>query len=197
MEVPLKNFYKIIEKKYLPNGEKDKSVGTEVIFNILEQKVNIKKCESIFIKSLALLALNNNLTTEKIRRHLIFSKSIDLFNETQFNNFCIFLKKIQELATQGKGASQITESSDNSKLLKIATEAKVRQESTISKFILGAIILGILMTILTFYWYQIRPSNIRKNCYSEVSSSYPVKYTSKAKFEFLYETCLAKYGITQ
>ena len=102
MQNQFNSFNQTVEKKYLPNGDKDVAVGRDVIFNLLDKKVEIKVCESIFLKSLAILALNNDLTIERLKGHLATSKTLDLFTEEKVVNLHIFLKKIELLKALGK-----------------------------------------------------------------------------------------------
>jgi hypothetical protein len=195
MQNQLNNFNQTVEKKYLPNGEKDVAVGRDVIFNLLDKKVEIKVCESIFLKSLAILALNNDLTIERLREHLAASKTFDLFTEIKVANLHIFLKKIEEMAAQGKGASQIVEKIPQ-QVVNVASSvtADTSQVSARPQTIIALIIIAASLIATGFYWYQIRPSEIRKSCYAEVSNSPDV--VSRDKFEFRYKICLNKYGIT-
>ncbi len=193
MQNQLNNFNQIVEKKYLPNGAKDVAVGRDVIFNLLDKKVEIKVCESIFLKSLAILALNNDLTIERLRGHLATSKTLDLFTEEKVVNLHIFLKKIEELAAQGKGASQIIEkTSQQVSGVAISTTANANQASAKPQTAIALIIIGASLIFTGFYWFQIRPSEIRKNCFVEV---YGDKLNASKYDEKEYGVCLSKYGL--
>lgn len=48
------------------------------------------------------------------------------------------------------------------------------------------LIIAIVGIILSFYWFSVRPENIRKNCY--ISS---VKYYGSVN----YEACLIEHGL--
>lgn len=136
MQNNLNNFYQTIEKKYLPNGQKDIFVGTTSLYNILNKQVDMKTCESIFLKSLSILALNNGLTVEKLKEHLTASKSIEHFNESQIVHFNTFLLAVNKLAQDGKGVSSA-----------INIESQGNKAVGLSSYLAGILIFGSLVII--------------------------------------------------
>jgi len=83
------------------------------------------------------------------------------------------------------------------------------------KTIIISSILVILILGAAFYWFQLRPTQVRKNCYTEAKekaisllgkkvADQPSQYSDMAKignyflkddFQFLYQNCLKKYGL--
>lgn len=58
-------------------------------------------------------------------------------------------------------------------------------------------IAGVILLVLLagFYWYEIRPSNIKKDCYSS-SVKRVVELKGKVSdYENVYELCLQKNGL--
>ena len=53
------------------------------------------------------------------------------------------------------------------------------------------IIIGLVLFVSVFYWFQIRPSNIRKNCIKEINYANLGAQYVQGK----YKTCLATYGL--
>jgi len=66
-------------------------------------------------------------------------------------------------------------------------------------FLITALWLILLFTIFSFYWFQLRPVNIRKICSknadrvsSQISSGF---YDVKKTYQAVYSDCLDSYGV--
>lgn len=66
---------------------------------------------------------------------------------------------------------------------------KVHLKKVNTKFLL--IVVGLVSVILFFYWYQWRPSEIRKSCAEEATKGGRIKTIE----DNLYRECLAKRGL--
>lgn len=53
----------------------------------------------------------------------------------------------------------------------------------------------IIIILSYFYWFQIRPANIRRGCYREIYSALHKNVEIISPLELKYEYCLHKYGI--
>lgn len=63
------------------------------------------------------------------------------------------------------------------------------------KWILASILI---ITILSFafYWFEVRPSQIKRECFTEVDKERSLKFMySKDDFEFYYRNCLREKGL--
>jgi len=60
-----------------------------------------------------------------------------------------------------------------------------------NKKIILQILLSLLLIAGWFYWFQIRPMNIRKSCVNEAMKSYSEKRRNNA-----YRICLVKKGLS-
>ena len=62
--------------------------------------------------------------------------------------------------------------------------------------IVSLTILIIAMVAGTFYWYEWRPTQIRKNCYdSIITNPFSTELEQKSEFEYQYQDCLRKNGL--
>lgn len=55
----------------------------------------------------------------------------------------------------------------------------------------GIIIIVLILILGTFYWYELRPTNIRKKCYNIATSG----FSSVGNFNLNYESCLLDNGL--
>ncbi len=201
MQNQFDDFNQAVEKKYLPNGQKDIYVGAKSLFNILNKEVDIDTCETIFIKAIAILALNSEtFTLEKLKSHLTASGSEMLFSETQALHFHKFLQAVRKLAHDGKGLSQMVEEInqvDKANVQPIHTPEQPVQQLITRPYIVALALVCVITLLTGFYWYQLRPTNIRKSCYVEVYEATGAGNKSLTTQEKLYSTCLLKYGIVK
>jgi len=62
---------------------------------------------------------------------------------------------------------------------------------------IGLIMLAVVFFGVMFYWYSLRPSIIRQECYrqaTEVASGHTRKFYSDS-YNFFYKMCLEKRGL--
>jgi hypothetical protein len=189
----LNEFYRGIEKTYLPNKHKDQEVGTRYVHTILEGKVDIKTCESIFTKALAVLALDNSLTIQRLKDHLASSSKIALFNEEQLTKLHNFFLLVQELSTEGKGISQVEAANQRAINTEVVKTSTIKPGG-VSQSTIVIIILIVSIILAGFFWFELRPTLIKKNCYVEV---YEGEDYSAATVKRDFANCLLKHGITE
>ncbi len=53
------------------------------------------------------------------------------------------------------------------------------------------IVAAVLVIGFAFYWFQVRPSNAKKNCIAELNNA----NLGSSYVQGKYKTCLAKYGL--
>jgi hypothetical protein len=112
-----------------------------------------------------------------------------------------FFKKTNQIKFSGK---TYTDEKGNS--IHITTAGKMRYSYiwyveiflNFKKFLIKNLIAVILLILFltSFYWFQYRPSEIRKECYRLMSQEYSNFDVSFKYYEPEYKSCLLKNGIT-
>lgn len=57
------------------------------------------------------------------------------------------------------------------------------------------ILIAIVILVGAFYWYEWRPSSIRKHCSRSVYEAIRETGADSSGYEKVYKICLSKYGI--
>jgi hypothetical protein len=85
----LQNLLSKMHKEIFPNGKKDINEGTNELLRILNNCIDSKTAENIFIKSSSICytsGLNNGFSKERLKQHLA-PYALFLFNEKTLNEF--------------------------------------------------------------------------------------------------------------
>lgn len=71
----------------------------------------------------------------------------------------------------------------------------MNEQITKNWFKVVIIFITLLFIGITFYWYELRPSVIKKDCYNEAKSKEWNLDYGRERYDFIYKQCLEKKGL--
>lgn len=110
---PVTKVFDKLNSAMFPNGKRDISAGSIELMRILQNRVDEKTAESIFVKSIAISQIAKNFDHERLVVHLQ-GYCMDHFDDEKTKQFYTYIKAIEEAAmTARKGASELKRTGHN------------------------------------------------------------------------------------
>ncbi len=87
---PLNEFVESMTNSMFPKGKKDIQAGTNELLYILNNKIDYKTAESIFVRSAAISRISKDFDKERLRSHLS-GYCIEHFDNSQIDKYYDYL----------------------------------------------------------------------------------------------------------
>ncbi len=106
----LRDLLSKMHEEIFPNGKKDIDDGTNELLRILNNSIDTKTAENIFMKSSSICftsSMNNGFSKERLKRHLA-PYALHLFNDTALNEFYNYILSKNKRANDFNSLFEIT-----------------------------------------------------------------------------------------
>jgi hypothetical protein len=106
---PMEEIFEKMNNSLFPKGQKDTDAATSELLQILNNKISRQEAQTILLKSIAISAISQNFTEERLRLHLA-GYCLHHFSEAQVKRFYQYLGSIAMAKLQNRTPSEITRS---------------------------------------------------------------------------------------